>query len=343
MREIKLINKAIKKLDLNLRGLIVFTEAASGHYRWTPIIAALAGAKRVYAVAKDSKYGKKEDIKKEINLIAKKLEEDKKIKIVFNKNDINKADIITNLGFVRPIDRKLISRMKPTAVIPLMYEIWEYRESDLDLKECHKKGIPVLGTNEQDKRIKILDYLGCLAQKKIYELGYEFFNNNIAIIGKDIFGEKIFTALRKQNKTIFIYGTGEIKHFLSKASNFDIVVLANHSENNKNLLNKKILRRLKRLNPDMSFIQVAGGLIDYNATKKIGFKISPNFVVKAGTMGYTLAELSPKPVIDLHTAGLKVGEIMAKLQINGYSYENTLKTAIQNKLVTGFKKSKIVQ
>ena len=43
MREIKLINDAIKKLSLNLKGLIVFAEVASGHFKWSPIIAALAG------------------------------------------------------------------------------------------------------------------------------------------------------------------------------------------------------------------------------------------------------------------------------------------------------------
>lgn len=50
------------KLDLN--GLIVFTEAACGEFIYTPIIAAMAGAKKVYAITKDSKYASKDEVKK---------------------------------------------------------------------------------------------------------------------------------------------------------------------------------------------------------------------------------------------------------------------------------------
>lgn len=58
----RLICEANDSLRLNLEGLIVLTEAASRNYVVTPIIAAMAGAKTVYAITADSQYGKAKDV-----------------------------------------------------------------------------------------------------------------------------------------------------------------------------------------------------------------------------------------------------------------------------------------
>ena len=66
------------------------------------------------------------EIKKEASSLAKRLEVDSKIKIhtVKTLDIVSRADIVTNLGFVRPIDKRFISYMKSTAVVPLMFETW---------------------------------------------------------------------------------------------------------------------------------------------------------------------------------------------------------------------------
>jgi hypothetical protein len=53
--------KQVKALNLDLKGKVVLTEAASGAYVVTPIVAAIAGAK-VYAYCKDTAYGTVEEI-----------------------------------------------------------------------------------------------------------------------------------------------------------------------------------------------------------------------------------------------------------------------------------------
>ena len=49
---------------LDLTQLVVYTEAASGTYLHTPILAACAGAERVYALARDSSYGSAADVRR---------------------------------------------------------------------------------------------------------------------------------------------------------------------------------------------------------------------------------------------------------------------------------------
>lgn len=56
-----LVDETINKLDLRLKNFTVLTEAATGFYSLTPIIAAKAGA-NVIAVAKTSRFGNKVDI-----------------------------------------------------------------------------------------------------------------------------------------------------------------------------------------------------------------------------------------------------------------------------------------
>ncbi len=55
------LRKRVQALDLNLKGKIVLTEAATGAYVVTPILAALAGAK-VYAFSKTTCYGTVEEV-----------------------------------------------------------------------------------------------------------------------------------------------------------------------------------------------------------------------------------------------------------------------------------------
>ncbi len=85
-RKQKVVKRAIEKFDLNLEGLTVFTEAATGNYLYTPIAAALAGAEQVFAITEDSKYGKKEDVKRQTMEEAKELGVDGKITVLFGKD-----------------------------------------------------------------------------------------------------------------------------------------------------------------------------------------------------------------------------------------------------------------
>ena len=143
LRAKHLMEEAIKKFRLNLTGFTILTEAASGNYIFTPLICALSGAKRVIAFTKDSIYASKEKVIESTFIFADFLGVSKKIDLSteLDPEIISKADIVTNLGFLRPINKEFISYLKPTAVIPLMFETWEFRKEDLDLKECLKKAL----------------------------------------------------------------------------------------------------------------------------------------------------------------------------------------------------------
>jgi len=134
------IDDAVNRLNLDLSGKVVLTEAATGAYIVTPVIAALAGAE-VYAFTKDTRYGTVADVRKQTNELVD-LFSDKKLNVTIidklTPEIIAKADIITNSGHLRPLNNEKLQHSKKGVVIPLMYEAWEWRDADLDIEFCKK-------------------------------------------------------------------------------------------------------------------------------------------------------------------------------------------------------------
>jgi hypothetical protein len=56
-RLVRLMRRAVEECRLDLSGAVVLTEAATGPYVVTPVLAALAGAADVVALTRDTRYG----------------------------------------------------------------------------------------------------------------------------------------------------------------------------------------------------------------------------------------------------------------------------------------------
>lgn len=338
LRGRRLMEQAIKKLNLDLRNLIILTESASGNYIFTSLIAGMAGAKKVYAFTKNSKYATIEEVVKNTYSFANYLNIRKRIKIItkLSSETISRADIITNLGFLRPINKKFILSLKSTAVIPLMFETWEYREKDLDIKECFKKEIPVLGTNEKDARLRIFEYLGPLCLKKLFDLGIEIFQSKIIVIGQGIFGRNISKTLNKIGAETLNIGHQK-KCYNKNLKNCDVIIVTTHLEKKMAIGGNGYIKPkdVAKLCPDVTILGLTGK-INRKALDKFNILYLPKKDPGPGIMAFTDAEIGPKPTIDSHTAGLKVGEIMARLRLKGFSRKKTIQMALKNPLCQDF-------
>ena len=106
------------------------------------------------------------------------------------------ADIVTNSGQVRPIDAAMVGQLKPSAVIPLMYESWEYRGADVDLEACRRRGIPVAGTNETHPAVDVFSFLGPMAAKQLHDAGIAVHGSHIVLLCDNPFAPFIANYLR---------------------------------------------------------------------------------------------------------------------------------------------------
>jgi hypothetical protein len=254
--------------------------------------------------------------------------------------DLLQADIVTNLGHVRPIDAMTIGLMKPTAVVPLMWEVWEFRPSELDVKACRKKGIIVAGTNEQLPAVNTFAYLGPVAMKLLLHAGLELVGSIIVVIGSDPFGKYVAEALKRVGCIVKHYDLRSKKKRcwnLSEFKNVDGVVIVEHNHDTLIIGNGGLIdpEELSRINPSCKILHICGNV----STKELsqnGIWYYPKNMAPFGTMTVSTAYVGPKPIIDLHAAGLKVGEIIARLRIQGLSPNIAMNKAKKNPLVQSF-------
>src|SRR4051794_2206384 len=172
-RLVRLMHAAVRELELDLSERVVVTEAATGAYGVTPVLAGLAGARAVYAVAGDSRFGTAAEARAQTQVLAAAAGVEQRIAVVMDKDDapLEDADIVTNSGHLRPLNAEAVGRMKPGAAIPLMYEAWELRPEDVDLVSCRRRGVRVAGTNERHPAVGVFPYLGPMAVKLLFDAG----------------------------------------------------------------------------------------------------------------------------------------------------------------------------
>jgi hypothetical protein len=301
------IRDIIERLELDLSGVEVLTEAGSGNYLYTPVIASLAGAARVRTWIRDTSFGSAADIASSLEAFHRC----PRIDIAQNErplDHIRRTDLVTNLGHVRPLDREFIDHLKPGAVISYMCEAWEVREGDIDLERCRERGIPVHGVWENHPDLLIFERCGDLALRMCDEAGIGVAGLRVLIISADPFGDVI------QRRMI---AAGAARVDLADPSKLedtdvgaqDLIFLADYRSGlplfspngpfSRSALNRSHL------------VHLAGDL-DLQYCLRSGATVFPSVNGFSHRMTFTLAHLGAETVIDLHAAGLKVGENMLR-------------------------------
>jgi hypothetical protein len=196
MRLAALAVEASQRLELDLRGTTVLTEAASGAYAVTPVIAGLAGA-TVFAYARTTRYGTVQEVFDETRTLIDQLPAAVDVRLIeeITPEIVAAADVITNSGHLRPLDPARMQHARSSAVVPLMYEAWEWRDADVDLSYLRSRGIQVGATNERHPDIDVFGYLGEMAVKQVHDAGLSVYRNRFVLVCNNAFGPYIARTL----------------------------------------------------------------------------------------------------------------------------------------------------
>ncbi len=215
---------AIDSTGLNLGDMTMLTEAATGAYGVTPIIAALAGARHVYGFARSTHHGTVAEAADWTNALASEAGVADRVSVIDSiaPDVLKRVDIVTNSGHLRPITCDIIDNLPPRAVIALMFEAWEFRPADIDVTACRRRGIPIVGVNEHHAAVDVFSYLGPLCAKLLHDAGVPVYENKIAVICDNGFDEPIIRGLS---------GLGASVHHVVridelKADSWDAIVIA---------------------------------------------------------------------------------------------------------------------
>jgi hypothetical protein len=323
----RIVDTARSAMKLDLDGLAVLTEAATGCYALTPAIAALAGARRVYALARDSSYGLAQDIARAHTQLALQWGVRDKIEVLLSREDpgIADADIVTNLGFVRPLNADLLRRLKPSAVISLMWETWECRPDEIDLDECHRLGIPVLGTDERHPDLDTFSYVGETAIKLFHAADIELLRSRLVVLGDGVFAQAAARRLAACGADVTVWSLDhsvptDRHRLLHKITTCDGLLIAHHTPSQAIIGEGAYLSptELASLNPGL-VVTCISGCTDTLALITAGLRCVPERQPARGHMSVRTDYVGPRAVIELNTAGLAVGQHLARARKAGLS------------------------
>jgi hypothetical protein len=298
---------AVSRCQLNLDGAIVLTEAATGAYAVTPVLAAMGGAGHVYAVTRATRFGNVDEVIEQTLSLAQEAGMADRITIGTTKEAgwIQQADIVTNSGHVRPIDTAFVGAIKPGTVIPLMYEAWEFREGDIDLEACRRRGLTVVGTNERHPSINVFSYLGMMAVKQLLDAAVPAHGSSILLLCDNDFAPFIKSTLDAACAHVVLCAS------LDEASldePLDAIIVALQPKTSP-VITEEDVRRIASCQPGVVVMQYWGD-VDRSAFETHQVQVWPMQAPAPGHMGVLVSEVGPDPIVRLQIGGLKAAEVM---------------------------------
>lgn len=326
------IESAIERISPNLSGQRVLTEAASGPFAATPVIAAVAGADHVVAVTRSSQWGTVEGILGFTQALAKHFGVDEVVEISTRSSAelAYGADVVTNLGFVRPISRLVVENLSAHAAIALMWEPWEFRDEDIDLAACHKRNIPVVATNEHHPHVATFRFVGLLALKMLFEAQCEVNGLNVLVIGSDPFGSACQDVLSSVGARVTVLDPLQKWPPQRGREQFelcDAIVVVEHRYKGL-LLSQETATLIECVSVRQIPLVHICGAIDSGALASYRVHKYPAVSVPVGYMTLTTAHVGTKPVVDLHCAGLHAASLVARARREGKGVEESIQVAI---------------
>ena len=299
------IRSRIAALDLDLTDLTIVTEAATGAYAVTAVIAAMAGAARIHAIGRDTaRHGSFRDAVTATLGLAERAGVADRISVgrAVTPEMLASCDILTNCGHLRPISRQMIGHLPERAVIALMYEGWEFREGDIDLAACAQRGIRVAAVNERHPAVGVFAFLGPLCARLLVHAGHPLPGKQIALACDNPFAPFLQAGLRQAGATVTLVDRiGAIP-----AGRWDVVVLAVDPGRNPPL-GRSDFARLTHVAPGAVLAQFWGD-VDRAAALRANVHVFPPVEPAPGHMGILLSDLGYEPIIRLQGGGIKAAE-----------------------------------
>jgi len=208
---------------------------------------------------------------------------------------------------VRPLDRELIGWMKQSAVIPLMYEAWEYRHADVDLEACRERGIRIGATDERHPDVDVFSFLGMMATKLLLDAQVAVYRSSILVLCDNPFCGFIARTLKRLGASVDVADTvvDAPRHV-----RYDAVLVA--LQPRAHAVVSAVDARLIASRWPGAVVAQFWGDMDRAALASAGVSVWPERAPGVGHMGVLPSAIGPEPVIRLQAGGLKVGELLSR-------------------------------
>ncbi|HET9828771.1 MAG TPA: hypothetical protein VFQ11_09710 [Nocardioidaceae bacterium] len=305
-----LMSRCVTQMRIDLAGAVVVTEAATGPYAVTPVLAAMAGAEFVVGVTRDTRYGTADQVRQETYELARAAGVLDRLLVTTQSphSVVPQGDVITNSGHLRPLDRTLVGLMKPDAVVPLMFESWEIQAGrvDLDLDAMRERGIRAAGTNERHPLVGVFCHLGTMAVKLLLDAGTGVRGDRVLLLCDNPFAAYIEGGLTSCGAEVRTQDTLRVTDLGDWQPDVVLVALTPTGKPVFDTVTTSLLRSTW----PAAFVAQFWGDIDREALDRQGVAYWPPESPGAGHMAVLPSDVGPEPVVRLQAGGLKVASVL---------------------------------
>lgn len=300
-----LMSRALTQTLLDLSELTVLTEAATGAYAVTAVLAAMAGARHVYAFTRPTRHGTPADARQQTMELADSVGVADRIDVLekITPDILHQTDILTNSGHLRPLTAALIDELPRQAVIALMFEAWEFRAKDLDMEACLRRGIPIVGVNERHPSVDVFSFLGPLCVKQLHDCGLSVYKNRIAVLCDNEFVSSLRAGLASSGASVDIFHHVQAMY----RDEWDAIIVALRPTAEPRIGSPEATHLAACAPPGAIVVQFWGDM-DRTVLSAIGLGVWPTASPAPGHMGILLSEIGPEPVVRLQAGGLRAAE-----------------------------------
>lgn len=303
------MSRALTECLLDLSELTVLTEAATGAYAVTAVLAAMAGAKHVYAFTRPTRHGTPAEARQQTLELAASVGVADRIDVLeqITPNILHQIDIVTNSGHLRPLTGALIDELPRRAVIALMFEAWEFRPEDLDLQTCLRRGIPIVGVNERHPSVDVFSFLGPLCVKQLHDCGLPVYKNRIGLLCDNDFVGSLRAGLASSGASVDTFDSVQAVY----RDEWDAIIVALRPAA-KPRIGSPEAKHLAACAPAGAIVVQFWGDMDRNVLSASGLAVWPTSAPSLGHMGILLSEIGPEPIVRLQAGGLRAAECVRR-------------------------------
>lgn len=330
---LRLAERAVRRHELDLEGLTVLTEAATGYRRATVTLAALAGA-QVVAVARDGDLGTREEAHEQTAYLARLAGVLERVRFVGSKLQapLETVDIVTDLTAVRPIDETLARSLPDTAVVSLMSGVGDWRPAEVDAVACRRAGIATAGVDEDG--IDLFRYTALQVARLLLSLGVEIVGTTLLFAADGAVYPKVARVCSQLGARVLVAGPdgpGRVTLYGGEKVGDDLAdpevrrllpdvdaLLVFSADRERDVVGASAAisaAELAALAPHLAVVAY-DGRVDRRGLAEAGLRVAPE---PGEHTSRAVSDLFPQPIIELHTAGLRVGEVMARARRRGSS------------------------
>lgn len=300
------IRAQIAALSNDLSGLTVVTGTGTGADGIVPTIAALAGAKHVFALTREyGLYPTAAEAASATLELARQADVLARIKICdrMTHRSWAEVDILVNCKPVQPISRSIIELLPPRAVVGLMAASWEVAPHTVDLDACAEAGIKAAGLKLDHPDMNLLPELGRLCALLVEEAEVFLHDAPVAILCNTPCGPFIERELKWRGALA--------EHFshpaLLREEDWRVIIIAMRPSL-KPAMAIADLGRISKAAPNALIVQFSGTL-DRSAAKYFGLNVLPKRKPERGQFGLPLEVLGREPMLRKLAGGLKAAEL----------------------------------